>query len=99
MVQVKRELSNINFNLKEIHKLNIPFLEYSPIKNYCPKCPPYSIGIFPNCNCIYCGVLDRGFCNYCPQNSYGKYGECICNGHATYVKEFNSCYECPENRY
>lgn len=33
----------------------------------------------------------------CPSNSHGSFGDCICDGNATYVKADNLCFKCPEN--
>lgn len=67
--------------------------------NYCMECPYGSTGIFPNCSCSDGGSFNGNFCDDCPWNSHGKYGECICDGNATYIKEDNICYECPEDRF
>lgn len=72
--------------------------EYNVNANYCYECPWGSSGAYPNCICADGGPFEDGYCKTCPWNANGTYAECECQGNASYDKESNYCYECPEKR-
>ncbi|XP_055304774.1 uncharacterized protein LOC129569691 [Sitodiplosis mosellana] len=62
---------------------------------YCSHCPNPN-EVFPNCTCEEGKVFDGLYCRRCPPNASGLYGECKCEGQATYLKEINRCRACPK---